>query len=271
MQHAWVVYGPEGPERRQAARRQAALLAGGDRAEELAAAGHHPDIDEYLDPLRIEPVRVIAASAGRPPVLGNRRVALLGGLDGATREAQSALLRIVEDPPDTLAFVGEATGPGVLLPTLRSRFLSRTMRRTGSAEIIRQLDEALPLAPAWAKAAASEAARGSMDRAQAIAAGLVALADSLSPDDGRPDWFVRAAEQVAELPKTWPAGLAATFEEHWHRMGDERWLESWRWAAQAERQLQTTASARLVAEVFLLRLQRLRTMQDWPPHPLQTP
>lgn len=265
MQHAWVVYGPEGPERRQAARQQAALLAGGESAEQLAAQGHHPDIDEYLDPLRIEPVRAIAAAAGRPPVLGARRVVLLGGLDGATREAQNALLRLVEEPPDTLAFVGEASGPGVLLPTLRSRFLGRTMRRRASAEIARQLGDALPEAPAWAREAASQAARGSLDRAQAMAKDLTALGAALAPDDGRPDWFVRAAEQLADLPKTWPSSLAATFEERWHRMRDARWLESWRWAAQAEQQLQTSASARLVAEVLLLRLQRLRTMREWPP------
>lgn len=264
MQHAWLIYGPEGPERRQAARRQAAMLAGGLRAEALAAEGHHPDIDEYLDPLRIEPVREITAAAGRPPVLGSRRVVLLGDLTTATREAQNALLRLVEEPPDTLAFVGEATSPGALLPTLRSRFLSQTVAHRGVDELVEVLANESGAAPRWVLDAAAGSAQGSLDRARGLCAVILGLKDALPLDDARADWFVRAAEAVEGLPKNWPTGLGAVFALLWHTFGEERHLASWRAAEMAERQLQTTASARLVAEVLLQKVQRLESLRAWP-------
>lgn len=264
MQHAWLIHGPEGPERRQAARQLAAELAGGERAAELAANGHHPDVDEYPDPLRIETVREIAAVSGRPPVLGTKRVALLGGLGKASREAQNALLRLVEEPPDTLAFVAEALAPGELLATLRSRFLSRAVDRHGIQELEAGLAQAEVDIPVWARMAAAEAASGSLDRALLLSSVLAGIIANVPQDDGRSDWFVRAAEGVDELPKTWPAGLAAAMEYRWHRTSRGIFLDSWRSAAEAARLLETSASARLVGEVLFLRLQRLETMRDWP-------
>lgn len=264
MQHAWLIYGPEGPERRQAARQLAAELAGGEGAAGLALEGHHPDIDEYPEPLRIETVRDIAAASGRPPVVGLKRVALLGGLGKATREAQNALLRLVEEPPDTLAFVAEAIAPGELLATLRSRFLSRAVGRHDIRELAAGLAQAEIDIPTWAREAAADAAAGSLDRALGLSSALGSVIANVPQDDGRGDWFVRAAEAVDELPKTFAAGLAAAMEHRWHRSSNQIFLEGWRRAEEAARGLETSASARLVAEVLFLRLQRIGAMRDWP-------
>jgi DNA polymerase III subunit delta' len=89
------------------------------------ARGVHPDvlIVEPGDPgsIKIEQVRDVVDRAGYRPFEGRRRVVVIDDADAMTDDAQSALLKTLEEPPPASAFVLVSAIPDALLPTVLSR------------------------------------------------------------------------------------------------------------------------------------------------------
>jgi len=254
MLHACLVVGPPGPERLLECRRYAALLIEAGEQERLVLAGRHPDVQEYPDPLRVEHVREIGAGLARPPLLGGGRAVLLGGLALATREAQSALLRMAEEPPPDLYFVAEVESAQQILPTLRSRFGRRPLPAGTAEQVAARLREEMPEAPAELIAEASAASAGYIDAARERLTALQALDEVLPADDGREDWFVRAASAVDSLAPTWLNGLMGRMRARWAATRDVRYLRAWQRLEEARLTLERKANARLTAEVLFLEL-----------------
>ncbi len=96
-----------------------------------ALAGIHPDIitvSPGLDSqgrkrreLLVDQVRGIAASAQVMPNEGRRKVYVIEDADTMNTQAQNALLKLLEEPPETAAFILCASNSALLLPTVRSR------------------------------------------------------------------------------------------------------------------------------------------------------
>ncbi len=72
--------------------------------------------------LGIDEVRGLVREANLTPLASTERVFLLA-YDDMTIEAQNALLKILEEPPQTSRFYIVARREGLLLPTLRSRLV----------------------------------------------------------------------------------------------------------------------------------------------------
>ena len=104
----------------------------------LAAPGGHPDLfviepiltgsdgSEQLRLKRFVPVpneRVPNAEEflKLKPVEGGWRVVLVREMERANREAQNAILKMLEEPGEDVLWVLECSRPGALLPTIRSR------------------------------------------------------------------------------------------------------------------------------------------------------
>jgi DNA polymerase-3 subunit delta' len=113
------------------------------------------------------------------------RVVLLGDVAFATHEAANALLRFFEEPPSGVVVLLTTTGPGALLPTIRSRLVELPFGPLPAAEVERILvAQGVPSGKATLAAAVS---LGSVTRARAVLD-----EDDLGIRDASYAWFTRA-------------------------------------------------------------------------------
>ena len=137
------------------------LLAGGseDDARALAAAfnclsekgkpcggcvscvklreGNHPDTSFFdCSSAKVEQIRALTADARVLPNESFSRVFILIGADELSPVCQNALLKTLEEPSRSAAFILTAESPAALLPTVRSRLTAWNFNRkeTGIAE-----------------------------------------------------------------------------------------------------------------------------------------
>lgn len=85
----------------------------------------HPDVI-LVEPddkghIGIEVIREVVDRSGYRPFEGRRRVVVIDEADAMTVEAQSALLKTLEEPPSASVFILVSSMPDALLPTVRSR------------------------------------------------------------------------------------------------------------------------------------------------------
>ena len=87
----------------------------------------HPDIFQALaqegstDPLKVDAIRDIRANAFVYPNEAQRRVFILHNMQFANEQAQNALLKILEEPPEFVRFILTAPVSSVMLTTILSR------------------------------------------------------------------------------------------------------------------------------------------------------
>lgn len=110
------------------------------------ARGMHPDV-LVIEPndkgnIRIEPVREAIARAGFRPFEGRRRVTIIDSADGLEISAQNALLKVLEEPPASAAFILVTALPDTLLQTVRSRCPQLRFRTLAQAEVVAALTRA---------------------------------------------------------------------------------------------------------------------------------
>lgn len=92
-----------------------------------AEKGIHPDIsvssaqDGNTDPLKVDAIRDIRTNAFVYPNEAQRRVFILHNMQYANEQAQNALLKILEEPPEYVRFILTAPVSSVMLTTILSR------------------------------------------------------------------------------------------------------------------------------------------------------
>ena len=143
----------------------------------------HPDVivvePDEKGSISIEVIRDVIDRAGYRPFEGRRRVVVIDEADAMTQQAQSALLKTLEEPPSASVFVLVSSLADALLPTVRSRCPRLRFAGLSSADIASVLIRDHDYDAAEAKAAAIDA-DGSLGRAlQAQATDVTqALADA---------------------------------------------------------------------------------------------
>lgn len=90
------------------------------------AHGHHSDLQVIAQPepgkdIGVEAVRAIAPFLQRTKIGASQRFVLIDGAQHLTRQAQNALLKILEEPPADCHLILIADSVGQMLPTIRSR------------------------------------------------------------------------------------------------------------------------------------------------------
>ena len=135
LPHAMILEGPAGSGKAELARwiAKAAVCTGeGERpcgrcsGCMKAAAGAHPGITiagggTAARSFHVDTVRQIRSDAYIKPNEAPLRVFLLEGAEAMSEQAQNALLKVFEEPPERVMFILTVTSAVKLLPTVRSR------------------------------------------------------------------------------------------------------------------------------------------------------
>ena len=173
--HAYLFVGPAGSTKLQAARAFAARLMTGaeevdQRDAELILRGEHPDVREVRRTgarIDTDQARSIIHEASLTPSEGSSKVLILDEFHLLAPEGAGRLLKIIEEPPDSVTFVILADFVPHDLITISSRCARVDFRSIGSDVIAARL-VAEGVAPAQAMQAA-RAAHGDLERARVLA------------------------------------------------------------------------------------------------------
>lgn len=136
MTHAWLITGPPGSGRSNAARAFAAALQDptGDVTSHACAtvlAGTHPDVTVVATEgvqIRAETARPLVELAQRSPSQGRWRVIIIEDADRLNETSGNVLLKAIEEPPPRTVWLLCAPSPQDVLVTIRSRSRSVPLR-----------------------------------------------------------------------------------------------------------------------------------------------
>jgi DNA polymerase-3 subunit delta' len=132
------------------------------------ARGVHPDVI-LVQPgdsgsIKIDQLRDVIDRSHYRPFEGKRRVVIMDEADAAGADAQSALLKTLEEPPSASVFILVSSMPDALLPTVLSRCPRLRFGPLTPAEVARVLMQDHGYSEQDARAAAADA-DGSIGRA----------------------------------------------------------------------------------------------------------
>lgn len=229
MTHAWLLTGPPGSGRSNAARAFAAALqcerggCGECHACTTTLAGTHADLTVVATEkvtITIDEVRSLIGLASRTPSQGRWRVILVEDADRMAERTTNVLLKAIEEPPPRTVWLLCAPSPQDVMVTIRSRCRGVSLRVPPVEAVAALLESRDGVAPAVAIAAA-RAAQSHIGLARRLArdagarerrASVLAIARSIR---GVPDAVIAAGELV-EVSQ---AEAKAATEE---RDGDEK-------------------------------------------------
>jgi DNA polymerase-3 subunit delta' len=173
--HAYLLVGPPGSTKKEAARAFSALLLGYDDPHERNAAlvrrGEHPDVREVTRSgpfITAEQARDIIYQAALAPVEGSRKVMILDEFHLLRPEGAAILLKTIEEPPPSTSFVILADFVPHDLITISSRCARIPFRSIDADTIAERLRLEGVDEPSALEAAA--ASGGSIERARVLAA-----------------------------------------------------------------------------------------------------
>lgn len=177
MTHAWLITGPPGSGRSNAARAFAAALlcpnggCGECQSCRTVANGSHPDVTvlntQQLS-IGVEQVRDIALRAGMSPTLGAYQIIIVEDADRVTDRGADALLKSLEEPPPRTVWMLCAPTPDDVIVTIRSRCRQVHLRTPSNSDVTNLLISRDGIDPETAGHAA-RAAQGHIGRARGLA------------------------------------------------------------------------------------------------------
>jgi DNA polymerase-3 subunit delta' len=177
MSHAWLVTGPPGSGRSNAARAFAAALqcatggCGVCNECRTSLSGAHPDVTlvrtELLS-IGVDEVRDLVRRAAMSPARGRHQVLVVEDADRVTERGADALLKSIEEPAPRTVWILCAPTADDVVATIRSRCRTLALRTPTVEAVSRLLQERDGVDPALASYAA-RVAQGHVGRARVLA------------------------------------------------------------------------------------------------------
>lgn len=177
MSHAWLITGPPGSGRSNAARAFAAALqcehggCGACTACRTALSGAHPDVTlvrtELLS-IGVDEVRELVRRAAMSPTLGRWQVLVVEDADRVTERGADALLKSIEEPARHTVWMLCAPNPDDVVATVRSRCRQLNLQTPTVAAVAALLEQRDGVDPGLA-AYAARVAQGHIGRARVLA------------------------------------------------------------------------------------------------------
>lgn len=202
--HAYLLHGPAGVGKRQAARAFAAALLGDERR---VHAGTHPDLfvlEALGEMIRIDEVRALHRDLHMRPFEAERRVYVISDAHLLNEDAADALLKDLEEPPPYAVIVLVADQLGPLPATIRSRCQLVPFRRIPERAVRAFLAERAPGLSETEARALARVSGGRLDRAERL----------LDPGvRARRDELLRVARAPYAEPELDPSEAAAVLLE----------------------------------------------------------
>lgn len=177
MTHAWLITGPPGSGRSNAAKAFAAALqcpdggCGACQVCRTSLSGAHPDVTlvrtEQLS-IGVDEVRELVRRAAMRPTSGPRQVLVVEDADRVTERGADALLKAIEEPAAPTVWMLCAPNADDVIVTIRSRCRRVELATPSEAAIARLLVERDGV-PGDMAGHAARVAQGHIGRARAIA------------------------------------------------------------------------------------------------------
>ena len=101
-------------------------------------SSNHPDFIEISpneNSVKIEQIREMQKKVAEPPIISNRKVYLIDDADTMTKEAQNALLKTLEEPPEFVNIILIGENEANFLSTIKSRCLIINFKNLTQKEI----------------------------------------------------------------------------------------------------------------------------------------
>jgi DNA polymerase-3 subunit delta' len=170
LHHAWLFTGPQGIGKATLAFRFARrLLAGGMPETDLSLPDNHPTFRRVAAGTHAD--LLTASYLHLTPAEGGWRVVVVDGAEDLNRNAENALLKMLEEPPPRAILLLVSGAAGRLLPTIRSRCRRLRLDPLAGFEMDAILAQALPDLDAPERDRLITLAEGSPGRALQFAGG----------------------------------------------------------------------------------------------------
>lgn len=177
MTHAWLLTGPPGSGRSNAARAFAAALqcqrggCGDCKACRTSLSGAHPDVTllrtEQVS-IGVDEVRDLVRRAAMSPTAGRHQVIVVEDADRVTERGADALLKAIEEPAPRTVWLLCAPTPQDVVVTIRSRSRNVSLTTPSESAIVELLVSRDGVPPEMA-AHAARVSQGHIGRARNIA------------------------------------------------------------------------------------------------------
>lgn len=211
LQHAWLLTGPPGSGRSNAATAFAAALVceqggcGNCKSCRMVSSGTHPDVSVLATEkviISIEEIRQLVASSHFGGSVSKYQIMIIEDADRMTERSSNVLLKALEEPPAGTIWLLCAPSEADMLPTIRSRVRRVALKQPSTQTVADLLVSRDGIDPKLALQVAAEA-QGHIGMA-------LRLATSTDARARRKETLV-AAMQIDSIPKAMQTA--------------ERWLE----------------------------------------------
>ena len=101
--------------------------------------GNNPDliiIDEQTNSIKTEQIKELTSDVLEKPIKGNKKIYIINNSENMTKEAQNALLKTLEEPPEYAIIILVTSNENLLLNTIKSRCIKILFSNLSDEEIL---------------------------------------------------------------------------------------------------------------------------------------